>query len=107
MNKELVRVELTKFLQWNDRNGSYIDEECKLEGIDPLSYEDSICYFYYNVFEYIYNENGYSSPGELEYYECMNIARDNNLEFKASMYIEKIITYGLASYEYIINRIKG
>lgn len=99
MDKELVRIELTKFLQWNDRNGSYTDEECRLEGLDPLSYEESICYFYYNVFEDIYNKNGCYSPGELEYSECMNIVKNNNLEFKANIYIEDILNH---KYEKII-----
>lgn len=25
------RIKITKFLQWNDRNGYYTDEECDLE----------------------------------------------------------------------------
>lgn len=102
MNNELVRVELTKFLQWNDRNGSYTDEECELEGVVPLTYEEAMCYFYYNVFENIYNENGYYSPGELKYDECISIAKDNNLEFKASIYIEDVLE---CRYEKVIEKL--
>ena len=29
MNKDRIRI--TKFLQWNDRNGYYTNEECDLE----------------------------------------------------------------------------
>ena len=102
MNNELVRVELTKFLQWNDRNGSYTDEECELEGVAPLTYEEAMCYFYYNVFEDIYNENGYYNPGELEYEECISIAKDNNLEFTVGIYIEYVLKH---KYEKVIERI--
>lgn len=102
MNNELVRVEITKFLQWNDRNGFYTDEECELEKISPLSYEEAVCYFYYNAFEDIYNENGCYSPGELEYDKCINIAKENNLEFKAKIYIEHILNH---KYEKVIEKI--
>lgn len=68
MNKEYKRIKITKFLQWNDRNGSYTDENCALEEIPRMTYEDAVKYFfgvmnddfYYkitdNIFELTYEE---------------------------------------------------
>ena len=30
------------WLCWNDRNGIYLDDECELEGIDPLTREEAL-----------------------------------------------------------------
>lgn len=46
MKKELIREEILKFLQWEDSNGCYLDENTKLEGFEPISYEESLIYFY-------------------------------------------------------------
>ena len=44
INKQ--RINITEFLQWNDRNGSYTDENCDLEEIPRMTYEDTIKYFF-------------------------------------------------------------
>ncbi|MCY6354196.1 hypothetical protein OIO11_03000 [Clostridium sp. ZS2-4] len=41
-NKEKRRAKIIEFLQWNDRNGSYTDENCDLEEIPRMTYEDAI-----------------------------------------------------------------
>ena len=41
MNKEIKRIKITEFLQWNDRNGCYTDENCDLEDIPRLTYDDA------------------------------------------------------------------
>lgn len=68
MDKNKKRISITKFLQWNDRNGWYTDENCDLEGFPRMTYEDSVKYFfgvmnddfYYkitdNIFEITYEE---------------------------------------------------
>lgn len=43
MEKE--RIAITKFLQWEDRNGRYTDENTDIEGIKRMSYEDALKYF--------------------------------------------------------------
>lgn len=32
------RIKITKFLQWNDRNGCYTDENCDLEDIPRMTW---------------------------------------------------------------------
>lgn len=66
--QEKQRIVITNFLQWNDRNGSYTDENCDLEEIPSMTYEDAVKYFfgvmnddfYYkiadNIFEITYEE---------------------------------------------------
>lgn len=40
------RIKITKFLQWNDRNGCYTNENCDLEEVPRMTYEDTIRYFF-------------------------------------------------------------
>lgn len=37
-----TRVKITQFLQWNDRNWCYIDEDCDLEDVQRMAYEDAV-----------------------------------------------------------------
>lgn len=65
---EKERIAITKFLQWEDRNGSYTDENSDIEGVPRMSYKDAVKYFfgvinselYYsitdNIFELTYEE---------------------------------------------------
>ena len=56
------RIRITKFLQWNDRNGCYTDENCDIEGVERMNYEDALKYFfgvmnedfYYNITDNIF-----------------------------------------------------
>lgn len=32
------RIKITKFFQWNDRNGCYTDENCDLEDMPRMTY---------------------------------------------------------------------
>lgn len=37
MSQEIKRIRITEFLQWNDRNGCYTDENCDLEDIPSVN----------------------------------------------------------------------
>lgn len=75
MNTEKGRIAITKFLQWNDKNGSYTDENCDIEEVPRMTYEDAIKYFfgvlnddfYYNISDNIF---------ELTYEEVINYAKE-------------------------------
>lgn len=66
--KEIRRISITKFLQWDDRNGCYTDENRDIEKVERMSYEEAVKYFfgvinsdlYYsiadNIFELTYKE---------------------------------------------------
>jgi hypothetical protein len=77
MNKNKERIAITKFLQWNDRNGCYIDDNCDLEEIPRMTYEDAVKYlfgvlnddFYYNIIDNIF---------ELTYEEIIKYAKEKN-----------------------------
>lgn len=68
MESNKQRITITEFLQWNDRNGCYTDENCDLEEVPRMTYEDAVKYFfgvmnddfYYkitdNIFEITYVE---------------------------------------------------
>lgn len=76
MDKDKLRVNITKFLQWNDGNGYYTDEECDLEEEPRKTYEEAVKYFfgvlnddfYYNIVDNIF---------ELTYEEVIKYAKDN------------------------------
>ena len=38
------RIKILNFLQWNDRNGCYTDENCDLEEVPRMTYEEAIKY---------------------------------------------------------------
>ena len=89
---DIERIRITKFLQWNDKNGYYIDEECDLEEQPRMTYEDAVKYFfgvlnddfYYkivdNIFEFTYEkaikyaeDNGFFN----DTYEKLNLLVEN------------------------------
>lgn len=77
LERELRRLMLIKFLQWNDSNGCYTDEDCDLEKVSRLTYEEAMKYFfglinddfYYSVVDNIF---------ELTYEEIIEYAKQNN-----------------------------
>lgn len=77
MSEEKQRILITSFLQWNDRNGCYTDENCDLENIPRMTYEDAVKYFFS-----VMNEDFYYSVTdnifELSYEEVINYAKENN-----------------------------
>lgn len=78
MNKEKERINIINFLQWNDRNGCYTDENCDLEEVPRMTYEEAVKYFfgvinddfYYNIADNIF---------ELTYDEVIKYAKENNI----------------------------
>lgn len=76
MNNELKRENILQFLQWNDRHGCYTDENCDLEGVSRLSYDDAVKFFFG-----VMNEDFYYSKVdnifELSYDETIEYARQN------------------------------
>lgn len=77
MYNEKQRIKITKFLQWNDKNGYYTDEECDLEEEPRMTYEEAVKYFfgvlnddfYYNIADNVF---------ELTYEEVINCAKEND-----------------------------
>ncbi|MFQ9245948.1 MAG: hypothetical protein ACLR3R_00340 [Clostridium paraputrificum] len=77
MNNEIIRRKITEFLQWNDKNGCYTDENCDLEHITRMTYEDAVKYFFgimNDDFYYRITDNIF----ELSYDEVIKYAKDNN-----------------------------
>ena len=72
------RIKILSFLQWNDRNGCYIDENCDLEEVLRMTYEEAVKYFfgvinddlYYSIADNIF---------ELTYDEVIKYAKENNI----------------------------
>lgn len=71
------RIKILEFLQWNDRNGCYTDENCDIENVEPLTYEEAVKFFFDVV-----NEDFYYSKVdnifELTYQEVIDYAKQNN-----------------------------
>ena len=89
MNKENERIKIIKLLQWNDKNGSYTDENCDIEGVERMTYEDAVKYFfgvmnedfYYNITDNIF---------ELTYEDVIRYAKENNLYYKTMCKLEML-----------------
>lgn len=74
---EKDRIKITQFLQWNDRNGCYTDENCDLEEIPRMTYKDAVKYFFgvmNDDFYYSITDNIF----ELTYEEAIKYAKENN-----------------------------
>lgn len=78
MDKERERKIIIEFLQWNDKNGCYTDENCDSEDVPRMTYEEAVKYFFEVV-----NGDAYASIGEsmadIEYEEVIRYAKDKNL----------------------------
>ncbi|WP_346869874.1 hypothetical protein [Clostridium sp. UBA5119] len=105
MNKKNNRIKIIDFLQWNDRNGYYIDENCDLEEIPRMTYEDAVKYFfgainydlYYsitdNIFELIY-EVAIKYAKENKFYESI-MTKLNLLETEVAPHLLLIVNGGI------------
>ena len=72
------RMLVLDFLQWNDRNGCYTDENCDLEDMPRMTYEDAVKYFFgvmNDDFYYSITDNIF----ELSYEDVIKYAKDNKL----------------------------
>lgn len=89
MNNEKKRKRIIEFLQWNDRNGCYTDENCDLEDIPRMTYEEAVKYFfgvvnddfYYNITDNIF---------ELSYDEIIQYAKENNFYTETYEKLERL-----------------
>lgn len=74
---EANRLKIIDFLQWNDRHGCYADENCDLEGVSRLSYNEVIKFFFGVI-----NEDFYYSKVdnifELSYDQAIEYAKQND-----------------------------
>lgn len=90
MKNENERIKITEFLQWNDKNGCYTDENCDIEGVERMTYEDAVKYFfgvmdedfYYNITDNIF---------ELTYEDVIRYAKGNNLHDKIMTKLNTLI----------------
>lgn len=84
------RIKITEFLQWNDRNGCYTDENCDLEEVPRMTYEDSVKYFFGVIdgnFYYKITDNIF----ELSYEEVIRYAKDNGFYDRTMDKLNKLI----------------
>lgn len=65
------------FLQWNDRHGCYTDENCDLEGVSRLSYNDAVKFFFGVINEDFYYSN-VDNIFELSYDQTIEYAKQNS-----------------------------
>lgn len=84
------RIKITQFLQWNDRNGCYTDENCDLEEVPRMTYEDTVKYFFGVI-----NDDFYYSVTDnilgLSYEEVIRYAKDNGFYDRTMDKLNKLI----------------
>lgn len=67
---------ITEFLQWNDRNGCYTDENCDLENIPRMTYEEAKKYFFIVINQEFYYEIT-EDIAEFDYEEVIKYSKEN------------------------------
>lgn len=90
INKEKKRKFIIEFLQWNDKNGCYTDENCDLEDIPRMTYEEAIKYFFGVVNADAYSEIS-ESMADIEYEQVINFAKENGFYEKTIEKLTKLI----------------
>lgn len=95
------RVIITKFLQWNDKNGSYTDENCDLEAIPRMTYEDSIRYFFIVINEDVYC-NISKDVFDLPHNDIMGYAKEFGFYDKTINKLNILLKEGRLSYKKIV-----
>lgn len=76
--KDINRIKILNFLKWNDKNGAYTDEDRYIEGIEKMTYNDAIKYFYSVVNDDIYYKEA-DNIFELTFEEVKDIAVKNDI----------------------------
>ena len=91
MNNEKKRKSIIGFLQWNDHNGCYTDENCDSEDVPRMTYEEAIKYFFGVV-----NDDAYSqiseSMADIEYEQVINFAKQNGFYDETLDKLSKLIS---------------
>ena len=88
------RIKILKFLQWNDRHGCYTDENCDIEGVERLSEQDAVKFFFG-----VMNEGFYYSKVdnifELTYEEVIDDAKQNDFYDSTVKKLERLLQESL------------
>ena len=91
MSNEKKRGAIIGFLQLNDHNGCYTDENCDSEDVPRMTYEEAIKYFFGVV-----NDDAYSqiseSMADIEYEQVINFAKQNGFYDETLDKLSKLIS---------------
>lgn len=90
MSLENERISITKFLQWNDKQGAYTDENRDIEEFPRMTYKESIKYFFgvlHDDFYYKIADNIF----ELTYEEVIKYAKEDGFYDKTIQKLEILI----------------
>ena len=91
MDKEKERKGIIEFLQWNDRNGCYTDENCDSEDVPRMTYEEAIKYFFGVVNDDVYNQIS-ESMADIEYEQVISFAKQNGFYDETLDKLSKLIS---------------
>lgn len=91
MNNEKKRKSIMEFLQWNDPNGCYTDENCDSEDVPRMTYEEAIKYFFGVVNADAYIEIS-ESMADIEYEQVINFAKQNGFYDETLDKLSKLIS---------------
>lgn len=72
---DFKRKRILDFLQWVDKNGSYTDENCKIDGVEKITYKEAVKHFFGFINEDVYCRYA-DNIFELSYDEVIQIARN-------------------------------
>jgi len=97
--KEKERIEITKFLQWEDKNGSYTDENSDIEGVERMSYEDTVKYFFGVINSEIYFSIA-DNIFELTYEEVIRYSKEFNIYDKTMSKLTQLFKQDNATEEF-------
>lgn len=96
------RKSILLFLQWNDKNGCYTDEECKQQGYKPFGKKDTIKLFFSTI-----NKDIIEDPLSYSYPEIISISKETNIYFSTILKLQLLLKApNCNTYKKIIKYIK-
>ena len=101
---ESQRIKIINFLQWNDPDGSYIDEECIMQELPVMTYEDAVKYFFGVVNDGFY-DNIEDSIFEIPYEDVVLYAKKNTFYGKTIQKLELLTSNDNPTVEFYRNLI--
>ena len=100
MDRELERTSMLDFLQWNDKNGSFLDEDQIELGNNPFSYEETFVMFVVEIFrDFLFPE---VENYDIDYEEVLDRLKESSKLSFIQIAIKEIVEKKEQSYKKII-----
>ncbi|WP_034849848.1 hypothetical protein [Clostridium hydrogeniformans] len=90
INNEERKI-ILEFLQWNDHNGCYTDNNCKGKEIKPLGKKDTLKIFFAVVNNDFFKDKDDDNPLNFTLLEIIKISKRSNVYFSTTLKLTMLL----------------